>query len=77
MRGPDPFTTPFTPFDVTVFGGFLNPGGGLFELSKGDGDDWEDFTPLTDVCTIGGGGRFIFWGGGPGLEDTAVAIGSV
>ena len=52
----------------------MNPVGGRFELSDGDGDDWEDLTPFIDVCTIGGGGRFIFCGGRAGLAETAVAI---
>ena len=64
----------FTPFVAGVLGGCLNPVGGRFELSDGDGDEWEDLAPFIDVCTIGGGGRFIFCSGGAGLAETAVAI---
>ena len=62
-----------------VLGGCLNPGGGRFELREGEGEDCEDFAPFTEVCTEGGGGRFIFcvWGTGTGLAETVVAIRSI
>ena len=51
----------------------MNPDGGLLELVRGEGDDWEDCMPF--VCTAGRGGRFIFvWWGADGLDATAVAI---
>lgn len=54
-------------------GGCFRPGG-RFELDAAEGDDCEGLTPLTDVCTSGGGGRFIFGGWAGGLADIAVAI---
>lgn len=74
LRDPAPIVVPLVPFVTAVIGGCLKPGGGLLELSDGEGEDWEDFAPLTEVCTIGGGGRFIFCGAGSGLAETAVAI---
>ena len=74
MRDPAPLTVLFTPFEAAVFGGYLNPVGGRFELSNGDGDEWEDLAPFIDVWTIDGGGRLIFCNGGAGLAEMAVAI---
>lgn len=64
---------PFAPPEF-AFGGCLKAGGGLLELSDGEGDDWEDLVPFTFVWTVGGGGRFIFWWGGAGLLTSAVAM---
>jgi len=74
VRAPVPVVAPFVPFADAVLGGCLKLGGGRFELKDGEGDDCEDFAPCTDVCTIGGGGRFILGGPGTGLAATAVAI---
>ena len=39
MRDPAALGVPLVPFVVAMLGGCLNPGGGLLELSDGDGDD--------------------------------------
>ncbi len=62
------------PLAAPAPGGCLKPDGGLFEPRDGEGEDCEDLAPLTDVWTVGGGGRFIFWWGGAGLVAIAVAI---
>lgn len=74
LRGTVPTVVPFAPFVKAALGGCLKLDGGLFELSDGEGEDWEDFAPFIEVCTIGGGGRLIFCGAGTGLTETAVAI---
>lgn len=74
MRGPEPLAPPLGASMTAELGGCMAPDGGGFELRDGDGEDWEDFTPLTPVCTEGGGGRFIFCCIGVGLAATAVAM---
>lgn len=72
-REPVPFGVIFPPFAAPALGGCLNPDGGRFELSEGEGDDCEG-APLMDVCNAGGGGRFTLEGIPAGLAETAVAI---
>jgi hypothetical protein len=42
------------------FGGCLRPDG-VFFGKDGEGDGFEEFTALMDVCSDGGGGRFTLW----------------
>lgn len=69
-----PLTLPLTPLATGPGGGCLKlePEGGLFVLTDGEGEDCREWTPL--VWTAGRGGRFIFWWGAAGLLATAVAM---
>jgi len=47
---------------VAEFGGCLRPDG-VFFGKDGEGDEFEEFIALMDVCSDGGGGRFTLWSG--------------
>jgi hypothetical protein len=55
-----PFTVMVLP--VAEFGGCLRPDG-AFLGKDGEGDEFEEFIALMDVCNEGGGGRFTLWSG--------------